>query len=111
MRGARRCAHRRARTSSHLARARLRNGASSQSFIFCDLRLVPQRERDLVVAAEEALPAEWIDLELRDEAAIVADLALLEVEREPRAFCHLVDVHHDRRDAVVRAVLDEDVGE
>jgi hypothetical protein len=54
-------------------------GSAASRFEFCDLRLMPQRECDLVVAVQEALAAEWIDVE-RPSVFMSSDRATARVD-------------------------------
>jgi hypothetical protein len=80
-------------------------------FEFGDLRLVPQRERDLVVAMQQTLAAKCIHFEPGDETAVIADFAFLEINRQSVVSRDFLHVDGDCRDSVVRAVCDEDVCE
>jgi hypothetical protein len=73
----------------------------------------PLRHAEPIVERQDRLTC----FERCDEAALVANLARLKVDRQfvslalLRASRDRVDVHRDCRDAVVRAVCGEDVGE
>src|SRR5581483_11417418 len=85
-----------------------------------DLRLLLQGEADVIEAVEQAVLAERIDVEPDAAAVGPADLLLLEVDGDHRIGAargvveQLVDVflrQLDRQDAVLEAVVIEDVGE
>src|SRR6185437_9308528 len=85
-----------------------------------DLVFGAHGQADIVPAIEQALLAEFIDLE-RDHAAVrTADLLLLQIDRDDGVGTALGIVHQlvdlglgqlDRQDAVLEAVAIEDVGE
>src|SRR3546814_12717813 len=85
-----------------------------------DLRRVGEGEADVVEAVEQTVLAEGIDLERYGSAVGTGDLLLLQVDRDHGVGAALRVVHQqrhlllrqgDRQDAVLEAVVVEDVGE
>jgi hypothetical protein len=89
------------------------------SFVGGDVRFVLQGESDVVETIQQAVAHEVVDLKAGREAAIVIDLALLEVDGQLIAillgaaheFSHFVFGERDVEESVLRAVVGEDVGE
>src|SRR6266446_592685 len=87
---------------------------------FGNLVLVAQRQSDVVPAIEQALLAEGIDFEFEAASVGAADFLLLEIDADDgigaafRVVHQFVDIglrQHDRQNAVLEAVVVEDVGE
>src|ERR1700730_6643533 len=85
-----------------------------------DLRLLLHGQSDIVEAVQQAVLAEWIDVEMHGAAVGTLDLLLLQVDLDDgigaaaRIVHQLGDDlfrHPDRQDAVLEAVVVEDVGE
>src|SRR6185437_12420574 len=85
-----------------------------------DVALLLQGEADIVESIQQAMLAERIDLEFDDAAIGPGDRLLLEIDAEPGIGAFPCIVHEivddllrqlDRQDAVLEAVVVEDVGE
>src|SRR6266446_3005743 len=85
-----------------------------------NLVLVAQRQLDVVPAVEQALLAEGVDFEFEAAAVGATDFLLLEIDADDgigaafRVVHQFVDIglrQHDRQNAVLEAVVVEDVGE
>jgi hypothetical protein len=97
-------------------------GMGRDGFLFVrfDRRRFDQREADVVQPFDEALLAEGIDLELDDPAVGTADLLRRQIDGQRRVRAALGVVLElgqifgrdpDRQDAVLEAIVVEDVGE
>src|SRR5690349_9044088 len=86
-----------------------------------DLVGVPQRQADLVQPVEQAMLAEWLDIEgERMRAVGGCDRLPLEIDGQRKAgrgeagmeqAVHVALGEHDRQQAVLEAIVEEDVGE
>src|ERR1700730_15938368 len=83
-----------------------------------DVRFVDEREADVIKSLQQALAAEWVNRKRKAQALVVGDGLLLQVHRQLVAlaafgaleqFVYLLVNKGDRQDAVLEAVIVEDV--